>query len=161
MGNDQVLVQHRLMNLVLIGIAHECVVTERKKRLDRIRILIGHGTKHLARVRHMAAHHDIGVGISPDFFRGPLEHLGHPIRIGGVLFISQLFGLLLIREHLVKRQFGLRNHVWIEAAQRLTPHASKLPVTARKIECKRIADVDEICISVIGVQGMMAPSAVA
>ena len=41
----------------------------------------------LARVRHMATHHDIGVGISPDFFRGRLEHLGYAIGIRGMLLI--------------------------------------------------------------------------
>ena len=121
-GDDQVLVQHRRVNLVLIGVTHECVVTQRKKRLDRIGIPIGHGTKHLTGVRHVATHHDIGVGISPDFFRGRLEHLGYPVGIGRMLLIPQLFGLLLIREHIVKCQFGLWNDVWIEAAQRFPPH---------------------------------------
>ena len=61
----------------------------------------------------------------------------------------------------MKRDFTFGHVGRIEPPRVSPPTTSRLPVTARKMECKRIAEVDEICISVMGVQGMMAPSAFA
>ena len=74
----------------------------------------------------MTAHHDIGVGITPNFFGLRFEHLCNPIGIGRVIIEPQLFCLLRVWQHFMQGQFRLRDVTLIETAQGLPAHNIKI-----------------------------------
>ena len=121
MRHDEILIQQRPVNLILIGVAEQRVVPQGKERLDGIGIGILHRAENQRGVRHLAAHHDICVGIAPGLLSGIAEHVRHAIGVGGMLVIPELLRFLFSREHFVQAKLGFRDIRRIETAQALTP----------------------------------------
>ena len=120
--DDQLLVQHALVDLVLVGVAQQRVVAEHEERLYRIRGFRRHGAEHAGGVGHMAAHHLVGVRVAPNAFGRFFEHLRDPVGEHRELVETELLGLLSIRKPVVKTELGLGDVAVVEPAERLAAH---------------------------------------
>ncbi len=95
MGHNEFLIEHGLMNLMLIGVTEQRVIAQTEKRLNGVRIFADHGPENAGGVGHLATHDDIGIGKTPDLLSGLFEHFCNAIGKGRVVVITQLLGFLL------------------------------------------------------------------
>ena len=117
-GHNQLLIQHGLMNLVLIGVTQQGVVAQTEERLNRIRIFCRHGSKDIGRVCHMTAHHKIRIGKAPGFLCRLFQHFSDAVGEYRMIVVAQLLFFLRIRQAFVETQLGFRNVGFREASQR-------------------------------------------
>ena len=116
-GDDQVLVEHRPQNLMLIRVAHQRVVAQREERLDRIRVAVGHRPEHLRRVRHVAAHHLIHPLLTPHTLQVRAEDLCGAVGVGRVRVVADLLGPLLRTDLIMELQLSLRPVPRVQAVE--------------------------------------------
>ena len=95
MGHNQLLIEHSLMNLMLIGVTEQRVIAQTEKCLNGIRIFADHGPENAGGVGHLTTHHNIGIRKAPDLLSRLFEHFCSAIREGRMVVITQLLGFLL------------------------------------------------------------------
>ena len=105
---------------MLIGIAHQRVVTQDKECLNRIGVTAHHRPKHVRRIGHVTTHYDICIRVAPHLFGWFFKHFRHTIRVYGVIIIAKLLGFLLSRQLLMKSHLRFWDIALIEPAKGLT-----------------------------------------
>ena len=110
------------MDLPLVGIGEERVVSQSEEGLHRVGLPVRHCTKDLGRVGHVASHDLIDPGLAPDPLEVRSEEFGGPVGVDGMGRIAELLGPLLGRKCIVQLEFGLGPPARVEAVQHLAAH---------------------------------------
>src|SRR6266436_403142 len=153
---NELLVHKSAEDELHVGEAHNRVVSETEERLDGIRCPIRHGSESGRGVCHIAAPDQISVFLAPNPLCRFSQRGGAAICKGWVGISAELLRLCSSeRTSCSSSSDSLTIDGW-NPCNISPPGTSRLPVRARNVAWRRMADVLLRCWSVIGDHGITA-----